>query len=197
MRIVGIYSFNQGKEIITRQHSPQLEEVLQIIESVNAASCKIKVSKGKTRPDRAIYNPTAFVEAFTTAFASRGWKNHDVIATYSQDYYVPGYKTRVRQEQPLHREMDFIKDQLGVEVQFGKDSFGICNVCANMTIFAKRGVIDCGIEIIPVEGLADEMLTEVSCFEQSVWDLEHRGISDIDIPILILGIDTNTTEQNS
>lgn len=52
-------------------------------------------------------------------------------------------------------------------------------------------VIDCGVEIVPVKGLADEMSTGVSYFEQFVWDLEHRGISDIDIPVLIIGIDTD------
>jgi len=87
--------------------------------------------------------------------------------------------------------MDFVKNKLGVEVQFGKYSFMVYNVCAKMTIFAKLGVIDCGIEIVPVKGLADEMSTGVSYFEQFVWDLEHRGISDIDIPVLILGIDTD------
>ncbi len=34
----------------------------------------------------------------------------------------------------------------------------------------------------------DEMSTGVSYFEQIVWDLEHRGVADIDIPVLILGI---------
>ena len=28
----------------------------------------------------------------------------------------------------------------------------------------------------------------LSYFEQFVWDLERRGVSDIDIPVLILGI---------
>jgi len=28
----------------------------------------------------------------------------------------------------------------------------------------------------------------VSYFEQFIWDLEHRGIADIDIPVLILGM---------
>ncbi len=29
----------------------------------------------------------------------------------------------------------------------------------------------------------------VSYFEQFVWDLKQRGVADIDIPVLILGID--------
>ncbi len=32
------------------------------------------------------------------------------------------------------------------------------------------------------------MSTGVSYFEQFVWDLEARGVADIDIPVLILGI---------
>ena len=87
--------------------------------------------------------------------------------------------------------MDFVKNKLGVEVQFGKYSFMVYNVCAKMTIFAKLGVIDCGVEIVPVKAFAEEMSTGVSYFEQFVWDLEHRGVSDIDIPVLILGIDTD------
>ena len=45
MRIAGIYSFNQGKEIIAKQYRSQLDEVLQVIEAVDAELCKTKVSK--------------------------------------------------------------------------------------------------------------------------------------------------------
>jgi hypothetical protein len=58
-----------------------------------------------------------------------------------------------------------------------------------MTIFRNLGHIDCGIEIVPIKAFADEMSTGVSYFEQFVWDLENRGTADIDIPVLILGID--------
>jgi hypothetical protein len=86
------------------------------------------------------------------------------------------------------REMDFVKNRLGVEVQFGKYAFMVYNVCAKMTIFRNQGVIDMGIEIVPLKELALEMSSGVSYFEQFVWDLEHRGVSDIDIPVLILGV---------
>ena len=59
------------------------------------------------------------------------------------------------------------------------------------TIFKNLGVIDAGIEIVPIAQLAAEMSTGVSYFEQFVWDLQTRGVADIDIPVLILGIDTN------
>jgi Restriction endonuclease BglII len=85
--------------------------------------------------------------------------------------------------------MDFVKEKLGVEVQFGKYSFMVYNVCAKMTIFRNLGHIDCGVEIVPVKAFALEMSSGVSYFEQFVWDLENRGVADIDVPVLILGID--------
>jgi len=84
--------------------------------------------------------------------------------------------------------MDFVKDSLGIEVQFGKYSFMVYNVAAKMTIFKNLGVIEAGVEIVPVKELALQMSSGVSYFEQFTWDLEKRGVSNIDTPVLILGI---------
>jgi len=65
----------------------------------------------------------------------------------------------------------------------------VYNVCAKMTIFRNLGHIDAGVEIVPIKKFADEMSSGVSYFEQFVWDLESRGVADIDIPVMILGID--------
>ena len=86
-------------------------------------------------------------------------------------------------------ERNFVTGSLGIEVQFGKYAFMVYNVCAKMTIFHKLGHIDHGIEIVPVKAFAEEMSSGVSYFEQFIWDLESRGVSNIDIPVLILGVD--------
>lgn len=64
----------------------------------------------------------------------------------------------------------------------------VYNVCAKMTIFRNERIIDSGVEIVPVKQFADQMSTGVSYFEQIVWDLERRGVADIDVPALIIGI---------
>jgi len=87
------------------------------------------------------------------------------------------------------REIDMVKNKVGVEVQFGKYAFMVYNVAAKMTIFNKQNIIDCGIEIVPMLSLAREMSTGVSYFEQMKTDLEYRGVSNIDIPVLIMGVD--------
>ena len=84
--------------------------------------------------------------------------------------------------------MDFVRNRVGVDVGFKNRTSMICSVCAKMTIFNKLDVIDVGIEIVPVKEFAAEMSSGVSYFEQFVWDLEQRGVCNIDIPVLILGV---------
>jgi hypothetical protein len=187
MIVAGIYSFNGGKEVIQSQYAKELREIRQVIAAVDSAKHKTKVSKEKTMPGRVLYKPGSLNKAFREEFEERGWRKQKVPCEYPTDYYTRGYAPPASSKGAF-REIDFIKNCLGVEVQFGKYAFMVYNVCAKMTIFHKLGLIDVGVEIVPVKAFADEMSTGVSYFEQFVWDLEHRGVADIDIPVLILGI---------
>jgi hypothetical protein len=188
MKIVGIFSFNNGKEVVEQQYPKLLQETEHVIEVVRASTHKTKKSLEKTMPGKLLYNPRALNKAFERAFEKQGWKKHRVPCDYPTQYYVSSYKPK-KPNRGAFREIDFVKNQLGIEVQFGKYAFMVYNVCAKMTIFNKLGFINAGIEIVPVKKFADQMSTGVSYFEQFVWDLEHRGVSNIDIPVLILGID--------
>ena len=187
MKIAGIYSFNNGKEVIESQYLKELETVKGIITRIDANLYKDKISKEKTMRGKKLYNPVGLNKAFKNEFGPLGWANHKVRCDYPTEFYVDGFSPQ-KPTRGAFRDMDFVKNRVGVEVQFGKYSFMVYNVCAKMTIFNKMDVIDVGIEVVPVKALASEMSTGVSYFEQFVWDLEHRGVSDIDIPVLILGI---------
>jgi hypothetical protein len=114
MIIAGIFSFNDGQQIIQDHYSAELREIEEVIAAVNSSEHRNKVSKEKTMP---------------------------------------------------------------------------------MTIFHRLDLIDVGVEIVPIKSFADHMSTGVSYFEQFVWDLEHRGVSDLDIPVLILGIAASPDRQ--
>jgi len=191
MIIAGIYSFNGGQEFVDKHYPDLYEEVKQVIAGVNAIDHKTKVSKEKTSSGKMLYSPSSLNRAFKAEFAKyKDWKPKDVPCDYPTKYYTPEYKPKTKKgTNGAFREMDFLKRKLGVEVQFGKYAFMVYNVCAKMTIFKKMGHIDCGIEIVPIKQLALQMSTGVSYFEQFVWDLEQRGIADIDTPVLIIGID--------
>ncbi len=187
MRIVGRYSFNGGEEVLQAQYTTELTEVEQIITAIDSAICKTKRSKEKTMPDKKLYSPPALNKLFKKHFGILGWQTHRVTCEYPKEYYVSGYQSGDA-FRGAFREMDFIKNRIGVEVQFGKYAFMVYNVCAKMTIFHNLGVIEAGIEIVPVKEFVKDMSTGVSYFEQFVWDLQQRGVADIDIPVLILGI---------
>lgn len=188
MIIAGKYSFKKGGEFIEQKYSQLFKEIETIVSRVDANECKTKESKEKTMPGKILYSPIKLNECFKVHFTEFAWKKQKVNCDYSTDYYVAEYKPK-----DLHRgafrEMDYIKEKLGIEIQFGKYAFMVYNVCAKMTIFNKLGYIDAGIEIVPIKQFADEMSTGVSYFEQFIWDLDKRGEADIDIPVLILGID--------
>lgn len=191
MRIVARYSFNNGQAEVTARYPSLLAEIEGAVQAVDAGSHRTKQSKEKTKQFRMLFNPKTLNAVFKQEFAKRGWEPRKEYCAYSSEYYVSDYTpTRFKGQRP-YREMDFVKDKLGVEVQFGKYAFMVYNVCAKMTIFRNLGHIDCGVEIVPVRGFTREMSTGVAYFEQFVWDLSTRGVGNIDIPVVVLGIDAD------
>lgn len=181
MEIIAEYSFNKGKEYIEKTHKTEFEELKAIISKVDATQCKTKKSEEKTMKGKMLYSPRAMNKEFDRQLRAKEW--------YAQRIAV---KTSVPETGQTHegfREMDAVKNGLGVEVQFGKYAFMVYNVAAKMTIFHNQRIIDSGIEIVPMYSLAAEMSTGVSFFEQIKTDLEYRGVSNIDIPVLVLGVD--------
>lgn len=187
MNIGGMYSFKHGREVVEARFASELQDINRTIAAIDAANHKTKISREKTMPGRRLYKPGSLNKAFAGEFTQSGWRTSRVRCDYPTEYYTAGYGLR-RPIQGAFREMDFVKNQLGVEIQFGKYAFMVYNVCAKMTIFHNQGVIRAGVEIVPLKQLADEMSSGVSYFEQIVWDLEQRGVADIDIPVLILGV---------
>ena len=196
MIIAARYSFNGGAAVVKKKFPHLLREVERAISEVDAEACKTKKSKEKTMPGKLLYSPVELNKAFAIPFKREGWANRRVVCEYGTEHYTGDYVQRQTYRDGF-RDMDFVKEKLGVEIQFGKYSFMVYNVAAKMTIFRNLGHIDAGIEIVPVKQMAarGQMSSGVSYFEQFVWDLEQRGTADIDVPVLILGIDRDASAQ--
>ena len=174
MRVVSEYSQKRGKEFISRTFPKELQEIYSVIESINLEDFRTKVSKEKTMPGEMLYSPPSLNRAYKEKFNSLGWHEFRIKLPFGNGAF---------------REMDFAKNGLGVEVQFGKYAFMAYYVSAKMTIFHNQNIIDAGIEIVPMKSMADQMSSGVSYFEQIKWDLENRGVADIDVPVIVMGID--------
>jgi hypothetical protein len=179
MIIAGLYSFNRGQEIIESQYGAALDEVKQVISTVDSAKYKHKISKEKTKLGQDLYSPPSLNRAFKQEFDQLHWRNHRVACEYPTEYYIAGF-TPTTSSQGAFRDMDFVKNRVGVEVQFGKYAFMVYNVCAKMTIFHNLDVIDVGIEIVPVKDFVIEMSSEYPILSSSS-GIYRSGVS----PILI------------
>ncbi len=187
MEVRGIYSFNGGRETVEANKPAELAEVYRVIETVDASQLQTKVSAERGMKGRQLFSPPALNAVSTQKFSGLGWSSHREYCDYPTQYYV-GEDDVLSEVRGAFREMDYVKNRLGIEVQFGKYAFMVYNVAAKMTIFRNLNVIDYGIEIVPLKKMADQMSSGVSYFEQFVWDLEQRGVSNIDVPVLILGL---------
>jgi hypothetical protein len=188
MNICGKYSFRNKHDTLGQEYALLLSEIEDIIGEIDASECKINKSRQNAVLAHVLYNPKRLRNAFKKQFLMKAWQSKKVTCDCHIECYKGGYNSK-SVNTTAFREMDFVKERLGVEIQFSRCMLPIYSGCAKMTIFHKLGFIDAGVEIVPTKNFADEMSTGVSYFEQFVWDLEHRGVSDIDIPVLILGVD--------
>ena len=119
MIIAARYSFNGGAEVVKTKYPHLLAEVEAAIAAVSAEEHRIKESKEKTMKGQLLYSPIALNKTIKGPLFAQGWVNHRVDCQYSAEYYTPEYTAAVT-ENVGFRDMDFVKEKLGVEVQFGK-----------------------------------------------------------------------------
>ena len=86
MIIAGEYSFNCGREFISKKYDQLLNEIREIIVAVDAGRHKTKESKEKTMPGRALYSPISLNNAFRAEFSKRGWDKVKVQCDYPTNY---------------------------------------------------------------------------------------------------------------
>jgi len=73
MRIAAKYSHLNGWEYMLVHHKDLWNEIQAVIASVDAESCKTKVSKEKTMRGRLLYSPVDMNDEFTASFRKNGW----------------------------------------------------------------------------------------------------------------------------
>lgn len=182
MLIVATYSFNRGKEVVESQFRNELEEIQAAIAHVDAAAARTKQSLERTMPGRMLYSPVALNKALLDEqLYKQGWTKprieyHTTVPETGESYngFIEG---------------DGVKNGLGLEVQFGKYVFWGWDVLVKMPIFAQRGYFQAGVEVVPMRSFVRGwMSTGIGCFEQVKAILEYRGVSDRDIPVLVLGV---------
>jgi len=187
MQIEAVYSHKDGEKFIQDRHAAELKEVCDAVAACDAVWCLRKITKESTK-GALLFSPTAFNLKIKKFLHPLGW-------TEPAPNSKKGYKEpRINFGRGQFREMDGVKNKVGLEIQFGKYAFMGYDILSKMPLFAGRGLIECGIEVVAARSVCKEMSTGVSSFDQIVVDLQNRGAADLDVPTLVIGISLTEAE---
>ena len=70
MRIQEVYSHLNGREHILVHKPGMWEQIVQVIEEVDADACRTKVSKEKTKVGKVLYSPVDMNACYATFYRS-------------------------------------------------------------------------------------------------------------------------------
>lgn len=196
------YSHLNGEEYLLVHHKIRYQEIQEVIKQLDANKLRTKESKEKTMKGKLLYNPIALNAEFKRLFRKRGWEE----TRYS--YYVTTDYATMQELLPLsleeqkaflqqkgvrspiysYKQTDFVKDQIAVEVQFGKYAFVAFDLFVKHLLFYSGGVINVGIEVLPVKTMQAEMSSGIAYYEGEVYNVLRHGRNNPPVPLLIIGV---------
>ncbi len=201
MQITARYSHLNGWEFLYVHHKDLLDEIEEVIASVDAEACRTKVSREKTKLGQLLYSPHVMNEAIKKGFTALNWQQR------RQDFWVTADEKVVRNiaslpaiqqketieaagQTPIHsyNQTDFVKDRVAVEVQFGKYAFVAHDLFVKHMAFFVSDVIDVGVEILPMKKLEQGMSSGVPYYERDLLNIMRQGRGIPAVPLLLLGV---------
>ncbi len=201
MQIKARYSHLNGEEYLLVHRRQLWQEVQDVIEGVDAAACRTKKSKEKTRSGRLLYSPIDMNRAFREGLTALGWSERRRSFWLSADerlmrsiYTLPEEQQKLAIENagqtPImsYNQTDFVKERVAVEVQFGKYAFVAHDLFVKHLSFYVSSVIDVGIEILPMKELEQEMSSGVPYYERDLLNVLRQGRGVPAVPLVLAGI---------
>jgi hypothetical protein len=186
MKVVYEYSHLGGSEILIVRYPEIDKQIYEVIGAIKAL--KLKKSEEKTKMGKMLYSPKDMNAQFTTAFNQRGFneiRDHYTITIPNSDTAIKG----------AYKQVDFVKEKVLVEVQFGKYAFMFYDM-AKFQYFFNENKADVGIEIVPCHGLQKGMSSGVSYGEQLVYDIERlkRHFPAVPVKVILIDVDPANVE---
>lgn len=203
MQVAQVYSHLNGVEFLM-VHKPELwNEILNAIKNVDAKKAFGKISNEKTMIGKVLYSPSELNKLFKEEFSKEFWReirtpyyvNEDLQTTRD----IVGIRDKEAQRQTIidrgfnafgtYNQVDFVKDRVAVEVQFGKYFSVQYDLHVKHTFLYGRGDIDVGVEIIPMHSLMSQMSSGVAWYENELTNIVREGRSNPSVPIVLIGIE--------
>lgn len=207
MKIANLYSHLNGYEFLL-VHKPDLwNEIVSALNSVDAnAFTKISYDKkhyGEVKYDQKKINkkikdillPLGWNEVRTPYFVTSDIDTlREIIDIRDKNEQKQIIEDNGFEAMSTYNQVDFVKDRVAIEVQFGKYFSVAYDLHVKHTFFFLRNDIDVGIEIIPTKKMEKKMDTGVAWFENEVANVVREGRSNPTVPLVIIGIEPETID---
>ena len=182
------YSHLGGAEILQVRFPKINKEIDDVIASIRDVK-KLKKSKEKTKKNRMLYSPKDLNKRFTKALNARGYDQ--LIDRYT--VIIPGHNYEVK---GAYKQVDFAKNKVLVEVQFGKYPFMFYDLF-KFQYFFNEAKAEVGVEIVPAHYMHKQMSSGTSYGEQLLWDIERlkRHFPSVPVKVVLIGVEPLPTEH--
>lgn len=202
MKVAQKYSHLNGEEYLLVHHKPIYDEIVNIIQSINAEACKTKRSEEVRKNGKILYSPVDLNKVFKDSFGAHQWSesryNYYItldrelleatikMSAHKQKEFLEGHG-----ESPIYsyNQTDFVKEKIAIEVQFGKYAFVAYDLFVKHMLFYSGGVINVGIEILPTKKMQTQMSSGIAYYEGEVYNVMRQGRTTPQVPLLILGVE--------
>lgn len=201
MRVVETYSHLNGEEFLTAKKKELFKEIMRIIKKINANDYKTKVSKEKKMVGKKLFSPIDINNAMKREFSKMGWNEsrYSYYVTTDRDIMEKIMNRSLEEQKQVliqkgkepiysYNQTDFVKDKIAVEVQFGKYSFVAYDLFVKHMLFYTGGVIDVGVEILPMKEMQRQMSSGIAYYEGEVYNIMRQGRTSPPVPLFIIGI---------
>ena len=182
------YSPLGGAEILQVRFPKISKEIDDVIGSITKVK-KLKKSKEKTKKNRMLYSPKDLNKRFTKALNAKGYEQ--LIDRYTVK--IPGHNYEVK---GAYKQVDFAKNKVLVEVQFGKYPFMFYDLF-KFQYFFNEAKAEVGVEIVPAHYMHRQMSSGTSYGEQLLWDIERlkRHFPSVPVKVILIGVEPLPTEH--
>lgn len=181
------YSHLGGAEILAVRYPKLNQEIDDVIDSIRNVG-RLKISKEKTKVGRALYSPVDLNSRFEREFGKRGYK--ELIDRF--DISIPGHAYQVKGN---FKQVDFAKDGVLCEVQFGK-YFSMFYDLAKFQYFFNENRCEVGVEIVPTHRLHKEMSSGTSYGEMLVFDIGRLRRHFPAVPVKVILVDVEARPKH-
>jgi len=182
------YSHLGGAEILQVRFPKIDKEINDVIGSIKDVK-KLKKSKEKTKRNKMLYSPKDLNKRFTAALHAKGYEQ--LIDRYTVK--IPKHNYEVK---GAFKQVDFAKEKVLVEVQFGKYPFMFYDLF-KFQYFFNEAKAEVGVEIVPAHYMHKQMSSGTSYGEQLVWDIGRlkRHFPSVPVKIILIGVEPLPTKH--